>query len=43
VTIPDNETNVWDPPVDNDSPGFEILFLFIAVLMMIYFKKKKTC
>ena len=39
--VPIEDTNVWEPAADNDSPGFEIIILFIAVLIMIYFKRKK--
>ena len=39
--IPNQDVNVWEPAVDNDSPGFEIMILFAALLIILYLKKKK--
>ena len=38
---PIEDTNVWDPAVDNDSTGFEIIIIFIAISIIMFSKRKR--
>jgi outer membrane protein assembly factor BamB len=38
---PNNQTNNWDPAVDDEAPGFEIILLFTAFSIILFLKRRK--